>query len=147
MRKNILIKIEAEGRDKGKVFLLREMPAVQAEKWAARAFLAMARSDVDIPADVAGTGMAGIAIVGLKALGGVTFELAEPLMDEMMACVAIVPDPGRPEVTRALIVDDFEEVRTILQLRKELLTLHTGFSIPAFNPTSASVESGTVKNT
>jgi hypothetical protein len=137
MRKTVIVTIDAAGRDAGKVFLLREMPASQAEKWAARAFLAMARSGIDIPDDVASAGLAGIAAVGLKAIGGLGFAEAEPLMDEMFACVQIVPDPARPGVVRALVEDDIEEIATRLRLRKEVFGLHVDFSGLAARWTSA----------
>lgn len=127
-RKTATVTIDAEGRDLGKVFLLREMPASQAEKWAARAFLAMARSGIDIPDDLAGAGLAGIAAVGLKAIGGLGFAEAEPLMDEMFACIQIIPDPARPAVVRALVESDTEEISTRLRLRKEVFGLHVDFS-------------------
>jgi hypothetical protein len=126
-RKTEMVVIDAEGRDKGKTFIIREMPATQAEKWAMRAFLALAKSGVDVPEDVAASGLAGIAALGLRALSGLTFADAEPLMDEMFSCIQIMPDPTRPNVTRHLIEDDIEEVATRLRLRKEVLALHTGF--------------------
>jgi hypothetical protein len=48
-----------------------------------------------------------------------------------------MPDPGRPEVTRGLIDDDMEEVKTIFMLQKEVLGLHVEFFIPAAQSTSA----------
>lgn len=131
MRKTQTVTIDAEGRDHGKTFLLKEMPASQAEKWAARAFFAMAKNGVEIPDEIAGSGLSGIALVGLKALGGMSFYDAEPLLDEMFSCIQIIPDPSRPNVVRALIEDDIEEVSTRLFLRKEILMLHIGFFIPA----------------
>ncbi|OIQ97217.1 hypothetical protein GALL_207710 [mine drainage metagenome] len=130
-RKTATIVIEAEGRDRGKQFLLREMPASQAEKWAFRALLALARAGIDLPDDPAEAGLPEIARIGLAALGGMAFDDAEPLMDEMMACVQAVPDPSRPAIRRPLIEDDIEEVSTRLVLRREVFQLHVGFSIPA----------------
>ncbi|MFL9904276.1 hypothetical protein PQR71_40165 [Paraburkholderia fungorum] len=126
-RKTLTITLDADGRDQGKVFLLREMPPSQAEKWAMRAFLALAKSGVQIPDDISSAGLAGIAALGLKALSGLSFEDAEPLMDEMFSCISIIPDPSRPNVVRALIEDDIEEVSTRLRLRKEVFGLHTNF--------------------
>jgi hypothetical protein len=144
-RKTADITIEAEGRDRGKVFRLREMPATQAEKWAARAFLAIAKSDVDLPVseeEVRQLGMAGIAALGFKALAGVTFAEAEPLMDEMFACIQIIPDPQKPAVVRALVEDDIEEIDTRLTLRKEVFQLHVNFSLPAAPSNSSSETTG-----
>ena len=126
-RKVIDYTVLDEGRDQGKVFQIREMSASQAEMWAARAFFAMARNGIDIPDEIVDAGMVGIASFAIKAICGMTFDEARPLLDEMMACVKVMPDPNRPEVVRALIEDDIEEVRTRLKLRKEVFKLHTDF--------------------
>lgn len=134
-----VITIGDEGRDKGKTFLLTEMAASQAEKWAMRALLAVGKSGIDIPDYIAGTGMAGLAVLGIKAMAGVTFAEAEPLMDEMMACVRIIPDiRNNPDFTRVLIEDDIEEVATRVRLRSEVFALHTGFFLPGIGSTSTS---------
>jgi hypothetical protein len=130
-RKVKTVVIDQDGRDKGKHFLLTEMAAMQAEKWAMRALLALGQSGIDIPDDIAETGMAAIAAFGIKTIASVEFEAAAPLMDEMLECVTIIPDPSKPNVTRNLIEDDIEEVKTLALLRGEVLELHTGFSIAA----------------
>jgi hypothetical protein len=127
MRKVATVKIDEEGRDRGKVFILTEMPASQAEKWATRAILALGRSGIDIGV-LQHAGMAGIAVAGLRALAGIAFAEAEPLMDEMFRCIAIQPDPQRPDFARPLIEEDIEEVRTRARLRSEVFALHVGFS-------------------
>lgn len=122
--------ITEEGRDKGKHFVLTEMPASQAEKWAARVFLALTRANVEIPDDVAAAGMAGIAVLGLKMLGGANWHDVEPLMDEMFRCVQYRPDPAKqPNFVRPPMEEDIEEVKTRYKLRLEVLSLHVGFSI------------------
>lgn len=130
MRKEKTVTIAAEGRDKGKIFLITEMSAWQAAKWADRCFFALAQSGVEIPEEIEQLGIAGIATLGLRALGGVKYPEAESLLDEMMGCVKFV-DPTNPQVTRRLIEDDIEEVKTILTLRAEVFELHTGFSFAA----------------
>jgi hypothetical protein len=124
---DITIPKDSGSRDASKLFRLTEMPASQAEKWAARAFLAMARNGIEIPDDIASSGLAGIAAIGLKAIGGMRYEDAEPLLDEMFLCVAIIPDPNKPAVIRGLMEEDIEEISTRLMLRKELFNLHVGF--------------------
>ena len=157
-RKTETVIIDAEGRDKGKVFVITEMPASKAEKWAARALLALGRSGVDVPDNIAASGLAGVVALGVRSFLGLRFEDAEPLLDEMFAsCVAIVPDPDRPTVTRgaggigALIEDDIEEVSTRIHLRTEVLELHTGFSIAAVLSVlmipAVAKESGDLSNT
>lgn len=120
-----------QGRDHGKVFQITEMPASKAEAWALRAFLALAAGNQDIPEldRIRTLGMAGIAILGFKALSGLDYDKAKPLFDEMFDCVRIVPDPSKPEVVRKLVEDDIEDVATRMKLRMEVFSLHTGFSL------------------
>lgn len=106
------------------------MSAAKAERWATRALLAVARSGVDMPDGAAEAGMATLAVIGLRALSFISFEEAEPLLDEMMECVQIIPDPEKnPNFVRQLVEDDIEEVSTRLYLRAEVFELHTGFSM------------------
>lgn len=123
-------------RDNGKTFLLTEMPARQAEAWADRAFLALASSAFDIPRDIDPKG--GMASIYQLALlvGHMRFPELRPLMDELMACVKIVPDPKNPLSARALIDvgdvnDDIEDAATRIFLRNEVISLHTNFSLAA----------------
>ena len=135
MRKTKLITIDKANRDNGKVYLLTEMAASQAEKWAARVFFAMAKSGIEIPDDTAQMGMAGMLHMGLSALGGIEWSLAEPLLDEMMTCIKKVEQLVPQGL--ALVENDIEEVGTRLQLRKELLQLHVDFSFAVEHSTSA----------
>jgi hypothetical protein len=116
-----------DGRDKGKIFVLTEMSASRAESWAMRAILALMGGNVEVPEGFESMGMAGMAEVGLRALGGLRWDIAEPLLAEMWACVQIMPDPSKPHVVRALIEEDIEEIATRLRLRTEVWKLHTGF--------------------
>ncbi|MDR0480005.1 MAG: hypothetical protein LBH31_09455 [Burkholderiaceae bacterium] len=120
-----------DGRDQGKVFVLTEMPASQAERWALRAFMALAKGGIELPDNVANMGMAGIAMLGVSALSRTPWPEAQPLLDEMFGCVQIRPNPKSPAVVRELVEDDIEEIATRLKLRMELLKLHVDFSRPA----------------
>lgn len=128
-RREKMVVIDAEGRDKGKAFFIIEMPAHRAERWAIRAFLALANGGIEVPDDISSQGMAGIASMGLKALGGLKFEAAEPLLDEMWGCIQYVPDMANPAYRNGLVNEAIEEPITRLRLRKEVLALHTGFSL------------------
>jgi len=134
-RKTATVTISAEGRDKGKVFVLTELSAYEAEDWAGRALFALMNAGVEIPDNIAEAGLAGVAAMGLKAIAKLPFDSAKPLLDKMMGCVQIQPSPT---VTRALIPDDIEEVATLLQLRKQVLGLHMDFSMAAAPSTSGS---------
>jgi hypothetical protein len=129
MRKELDITITDEGRDQGKVFHLRELPASQAEKWAMQALMLAARSGVELPENIGPSmGMQGLAAVGIQAIMKVNFIEAQPLLNEMMTCVSIKPDPQRPEIVRGLVEDDIEEVATRVTLRSEVIKLHINFS-------------------
>lgn len=123
MRNHADITIATGGRDKGKTFRVAEMSAAAAEDWAIRALMAIAKGGVEVP-DGIPESLAGIAILGLKALAGADYATAKPLMDEMMDCVSVVSSAG---IVRKLMPDDIEEVTTRLQLRKEVFEVHTGF--------------------
>jgi hypothetical protein len=119
--------IQDEGRDHGKVFVLTELPAIRAESWAMRALLALMSSGVEVPEGFDRMGMAGMAEVGIRALSGLKWEVAEPLLAEMWSCVQIMPDPSKPQIVRNLIDEDIEEISTRVKLRAEVWKLHTGF--------------------
>lgn len=119
-----------ESRDKGKWYFLTEMPSAQTERWARRAIMALIKSGMEVPDEIAQAGIAGIAQLGLKAFGGIDEAIAESLLVEMFECVQFIPDPSHPDTVRAIMTDDdIEEVPTRVQLRLEVFALHTGFSM------------------
>ncbi len=128
-RKTLNYKVTDEGRDHGKVFVITEMSAFRAEAWALRALLALMDANVQLPKGFERMGMAGIAQIGLKLLAGLKYEVAEPLLAEMLSCVQIMPDPNKSQTVRPVMeaANDIEEITTILKLRAEVFKLHTGF--------------------
>lgn len=130
-RKVLKLKITDEGRDKGKTFVITEMPARRGHQWATRALFGVMNAGVEIPDNIMSAGFAGVAAIGIKALGQLSVDVAEPLLNELLECVVIMPDPSKPEVTRELIDDDLEEIVTIFKLQKEALALHINFSTTA----------------
>lgn len=129
MRKTIDIAIDGDNRDAGKVFRITELPALRAERFAARLLLGMVSEGFDIPEAALRQGMAGLAPIILKALATVRWELAEELMGEMLQCVTVVVEAAPNG--RRLIDADIEEVSTLIRLRKAWVELHTGFSLAA----------------
>lgn len=132
MRKSKIVTIEAEGRDKGKSFLIVEKDA-----------LASAMIGVEVPDGALQAGALGLFAIGLEALRKLPFDAAKPLLDEMMTCMSFVPDPKkvdpvtqRPASRQLIMPDDLtdgdiEEVTTLYKLRQEALDLHLGFSVAA----------------
>jgi len=126
-RKTNMYTVTAPGRDKGKVFLLTEMSAARAESWSMRVLLALIGGNVEVPEGVEELGMAGLAELGMKLIAGLKWDVAEPLLAEMLECVQIIPDPSKTHVVRYLTEDDIEEVITRLMLRQEVWKLHMDF--------------------
>lgn len=126
-RKTTNYTVQTEGRDAGKVFVLTEMPAAQAESWAMRAILALTAEGVDIPQGFERAGMAGMIELGIRALSKLRWEVAEPLLDEMWQCVQFMPDPSKPQIVRKLWDEDIEEIITRINLRAEVFKLHGDF--------------------
>jgi hypothetical protein len=147
-RATLNYKVTDEGRDKDKVFVLTELPASKAESWAMRAILALMAGGVELPEGFDRMGMAGMAEVGIKALSGLKWEVAEPLLAEMWQCVQIMPDPSKTHIIRNLIEEDIEEIATRVKLRAEVWKLHTGFlkagalSISGGSPAAAASKKG-----
>lgn len=114
-----------ENRDAGKSFLLTEMPALKAERWARHAIAACSRNDLNITGELAKLGMLGFYLVGFQALAGGDIEQVDALMDQMLPCIQVVEE----KITRPLGGDgDIWEVTTLHRLRKELVELHMGFT-------------------
>lgn len=144
-RKTSNFTIKEEGRDKGKTFVLTEMSAYKAEQWAMKALLALMNSGVQVPEGFEKMGMAGVAEIGIRALAGLKWEIAEPLLNEMLTCVRIMPDITKPHVVRDLIEEDIEEVKTLLTLRSEVWKLHTDF-LKAVAPSTFAGSPATARN-
>jgi hypothetical protein len=126
-RKIVNFTITGEGRDKGKLFLLTEMSASKGEAWATRVLLALMASNVNLPENFADLGMAALAELGIRALSGLKWDVAAPLLAEMFDCIEIIPDPKKTHIHRALIEEDVEEIQTRVILRMEVWKLHMGF--------------------
>lgn len=126
-RKTANVTIQDEGRDRGKVFVLTELPASKSESWAYRALLALIAGGVEVPSGFERMGMAGMAEMGIRALSSLKWEVAEPLLAEMWECVQIMPDPAKPQLIRNLIEEDIEEIATRIKLRAEVWALHADF--------------------
>jgi hypothetical protein len=131
-RKELDLRIEDEGRDKGKVYHLTEMPTARGEDWATRVLILMLRFGFNVPDRF--SGMAGIATIGYQGVTSAALGVPEirELMEEMMSCVTIpVKDPrGHGNVIdyRGLQDEDIEEIQTRFKIRMEVFKLHVGFT-------------------
>ena len=125
MRKTL--KVTLTDRSVEKRFLITEMSATDTEDWAIEMFFVLANAGVEIPDGLTEMGFAGVAQIGLQALGKVSYEKAKPLLAKMMACVQFMPNLEDERIVRPLIESDIEDVQTRLKLRKEVFSLHTDF--------------------
>lgn len=135
-RRTTTVTITDDNRDKGKVFVITEMPAAQAEEWFTRALMLVTRAGVDVPPNIFQHGAMGFAVMGIGAvlagLGKAPWPDVKPLMDELFACVAIRSPNGTQTISERFLVDgQIEEFTTRFKLREEVLSMHLGFSIAA----------------
>ena len=119
--------VAEHGEDSGKNFCITKMPVMKAEKWAAKALLAIMHGNPEIPEEMASMGIIGLFQVGLNGLMKCKWEDVEPLMDEMLEYVEIIPDISKPQVKRRLFEGDIQDVRTILGIRKAIWEFNTSF--------------------
>lgn len=125
-----------DGLDKGKVFVIEKMPLLKGDRWANRVALSLLKSGVEIgnltqrgaDGQIEFKGMidmVGILEVVLKALGGVDDQVAQDLLDELMAHVKFRLPNGS---TRSLVVDsDIECINTLWKLRIESIKVNLDF--------------------
>lgn len=133
-RKTQTLTITDDGRDKGKRFVLTEMPAYQGIKWADRCLLAIAASGAKLPDGAMGSGMLGLLAAGVTALDNLEYDVVAPLLDELMSCAAYQPNPNQPNVTVPVFLGEgcqIEEIKTFWSLRVALFQLMTGFTMAA----------------
>lgn len=122
-RKTCRVTVDAEGRDKGKTFVVTELPALDIERWTVRLVLALGKNGVNLSGVQADSGFAGIAGVLWALMAQVSPEEAETLMATMLEGLKI--DEGK--IVRELVADDIEEPETLLQIRMAWVELHAGF--------------------
>lgn len=137
MRESATIRVPdfpgTRNRDGGKLFRITEWPAAKAENWAMRMLLSANQGGGELPLNLAGIGMEGIAVISINAFlrGSVQAGVLIPLLDELLECVQIVRDKAKPDIATPLMDDDIQEVATRMWLRGEVLSLHLGFSVSA----------------
>lgn len=145
-----LVTIVAEGRDKGKVFHIRELPCDAGERWANRALIAIANAGGRLPEGTL-DGMAGleltlrnVVLTAMQSLQGLSWREVEPLLDEMKPCITWCP-PGFPKIPAQPVFpgedSQIEEIATWHTLRFEWLQVHLGFSLAAVLSTSGTTPS------
>ena len=136
MRKTKVVTIEAEGRDQGKTFLVKEMGAHKCEEWSAEALIAIFGGNV--PADIMQisqtSNTAALATAMEYLLKGLSWKTVKPLYNSLLSCVSFVPDKENKanpvnviQLTETNLDNFIEEVPTLFKLRLEALEINLGF--------------------
>lgn len=113
--------IEAEGRDKGKVFVLTEMPATLGKPWLMKVTMLLGIQGVDVKGLGKSGGAAAIAMV-----------MDDPLLSGWRDCVKYLhaADQLPQKVFWDLPTCQIEEIETVTYLQAKVLELHMGFTQP-----------------
>ena len=136
-RRTASVLINQEGRDRGDVFTLTEMPAEAATWWAIRALQLLVRSGTDVPPHLLSMGWAGFVTLGigtvLGGLGKAPPHDVKPLLDELLTCVTTLQKATAQVEVRhwPVIKSQIEEPTTFFQIYEEVVSLHLGFSLAA----------------
>lgn len=120
MRKEIEIKIE-EGRDAGKVFVVKEMPATQMDAWLTRA-IGILGSDKSL-VDVLGLTMSELML----HLSKNNYEEAKILFDELLSCCSFKQDNNLVPMKKDMVDSVVEDWTTLARLKNESFALNLGF--------------------
>lgn len=123
-----IVTIDAPGRDQGKAFRLALMPPKKLKRWLAAFTVALQRERLSfVGREFAEAAQHIVEARGAMPAAAVDFD---SLMDEMMGCIRLIPDPARPGNSRRLGEHDIEELRTVMLLRVEWIRL-MGSVVPA----------------
>ena len=112
--------------------MVTEVSAYRLDEWITRAALLLMQSGVDVGDAVSGRD--ALMRSGFTAFLRLPYAETKPLLDEMMTCVSVRPDPRNPVIEKASYArplmpqTDVEEVSTFWTLRKEVFELHMGKS-------------------
>ena len=130
MRKEKLITISS-GRDEGKKFKIREMGAVKTEKWATRALMLLAGSNIDLGVEkdqLKGVeGWSNIAKAGLNKLAELDYEKIEPLLEDLLNCCYFITGNVETQLTSSNADTIIEDISTLFRLKQEAFGVHFDF--------------------
>jgi hypothetical protein len=122
-RKTCNLVIDEEGRDRGKIFVLTELPALDIERWTVRLILALGKNGISLPDVQVDSGFAGIAGILWVLIAQISATEADALMATMLEGLKI----NEGKIIRDVMPDDIEEPETLLQIRMAWVDLHAGF--------------------
>jgi hypothetical protein len=129
MRHEKTIKIETEGRDKGKEFRIKELSSYEAEQWVWRLIPVLAQAGIEVDDETLNGGFASIAALGAAAILRMPYAFVKSLLDEMLPCIQYqhYDKHGKAQPLQPIHLNEncqIQEVSTWFQLRKAVLDLH-----------------------
>lgn len=131
MAKSVTVVCPHEGADKGKRFVITRMSAVAADRWGRHCLQAAASSGADIPGVAQGGGLAAVAAAGIGIFAAMDPARMDALIDQLLQCVQMQPDPATPAMLLSWDVvaagEQIEEIPTLGWLQKEAFALHVDF--------------------
>lgn len=130
MRREVTVTLDDRGNEL--TFKIREMSALQLERWIMRACLVLSRGGLKLPEAMDMHAALALLRRGdyktlLQVLSGIEIEDAQPLLDSMLSGCARMVGKAEMALTPALIDDVIADVRTLFALRMEILKLNFGF--------------------
>lgn len=93
MRKSTIITLEDDG--KNLTFKITQMSARQQERWQNRLIMLLTGADLNLDGLLKQLKKGEYEAI-LKLIGSIGYDKIEPLYDELLSCVAHVPDPNNP---------------------------------------------------
>ena len=140
-RKEVTIPILEE--DKELKFRIKQMPATKADQWITKAAILLSRGGAELPSGISQGLNSPQAMLqqsgGLQSLlaliGGLNYEDAQPLLEDLLNCCTYLrPDGKTEEMVSSSTLDGYiSSQMTIFKLRLEALKLNWAFFEGAVN--------------
>ncbi|MFT9442321.1 MAG: hypothetical protein ABF593_11240 [Acetobacter papayae] len=125
--REVTLSVPMEGADHNKRFVITRMSAFEADRWGRHCLQAALGCGADLTGITPEDGLAGLAAAGIGLFGAMEPERMDSLLERLMRCVSVQPDPANPSLRRPLHESDIEEIPTVGWLQKEAFGLHVDF--------------------
>ena len=125
--REVALSVPMEGADHNKRFVITRMSAFEADRWGRHCLQAALGGGADLTGISPEDGLAGLAAAGIGLFGSMEPERMDSLLERLMRCVSVQPDPANPSLRRPLHESDIEEIPTVGWLQKEAFALHVDF--------------------
>lgn len=116
-----------DGDDAGKVFIIRRMTALKADRWARHLIKALTRAGIELPDDALSLGLSALGGQAQALWGQLNDEAADTALAELLGTVRILRDPQNPASEAAVTDLDIEAEDTLTRLYVEAFRMHVGF--------------------